>query len=910
MDFKQKLSDIFHPSFPSSLNAQRSEERVPSELSKLLSDNVIFRTENAKRNSISSYSVTNDDVLLSIDERFYDESFNASLHELKELGDVRLKELIQVEKQKLLNQLTVISKKVFSVVLERQADYNQEFNRILELQDELDSALGFCTSSRLQTASAKKSIAAAGLELVYKYRKKKQLMSLLQSLEQETELHIQAQISKGDFAEAIHLLAECQKVLQPFSHFTCVAQLNLKLQDTLIMAEEMLDNALAKVCENFNTSQYERIQEAYESLGKSHVALDQLFMHMTTAIHTAALSVVSGYVVLYGSSIDVNKVTFSELCKKAVPESCVPCLLDLCRSMWTLMFNFNRVINWHLSNNILGNIALNDHQSDDIPTPDDRKTSKSIDDTSYTEQKLNYGKSRVWQDIQTKLKDFLLSVDVSAFRIEELLSILDIIRRLIEVGKEFSGSQSESLQDCLRQQTISYFKNYHFSRFDELKAFLDNESWEPCPVSESFSCKRLAEFQFLEDVFYTRTDSSENDNGIAISYFKEHSEEYTPFDTLKSPQDSSFYDKCGSVKLEDGLDHTEDNPFSVKKVVLPTLSNTALSLLRLIGRYLQMMRLLQPIAFDICICLNQLIDYYLYAVAKFFTFEVKDSSSIIPNSKLPAVLEKIESDLILNDDQPMAHEEKLKVLAPSLSRIVNLSRPESMVARITAVESVVFLAQQLENFSDEFKAATSESKHAALDSFFQKVKTNAVDLRHPVFACIARLVIKRDLVLAQMNRVQWDIREVMSQHSPYVDELLIELQSFSTRLGETLSRVSVSPEVHTLIWEHVALYANQTLLEGYSNVKKCTNEGRALMQLDFRHFTMKMETLTSVRPLPGSTLVETYIKAFYIPESTIEEWTKEHTEYSEKQLQSLVQVVSQSNKRRILKFPMLEERKL
>ena len=67
-------------------------------------------------------------------------------------------------------------------------------------------------------------------------------------LQQETELHIQAQISKGDFAEAIHLLAECQKVLQPFSHFTCVAQLNLKLQDTLIMAEEMLDNALAKVC--------------------------------------------------------------------------------------------------------------------------------------------------------------------------------------------------------------------------------------------------------------------------------------------------------------------------------------------------------------------------------------------------------------------------------------------------------------------------------------------------------------------------------------------------------------------------------------------------------------------------------------------------------------------------------------
>lgn len=33
------------------------------------------------------------------------------------------------------------------------------------------------------------------------------------------------------------------------------------------------------------------------------------------------------------------------------------------------------------------------------------------------------------------------------------------------------------------------------------------------------------------------------------------------------------------------------------------------------GKYLQMMVVLQPIAFDVIICLTKLFDYYLYAVS-------------------------------------------------------------------------------------------------------------------------------------------------------------------------------------------------------------------------------------------------------------------------------------------------------
>ena len=63
----------------------------------------------------------------------------------------------------------------------------------------------------------------------------------------------------------------------------------------------------------------------------------------------------------------------------------------------------------------------------------------------------------------------------------------------------------------------------------------------------------------------------------------------------------------------------------------------------------------------------------------------------------------------------------------------------------------------------------------------------------------------------------------------------------------------------------------------FATARKCTPEGRALMQLDLRHLQMKVETLTRLRPLPDAALVETYIKAFYLPENALDEWAQQHT---------------------------------
>ena len=47
----------------------------------------------------------------------------------------------------------------------------------------------------------------------------------------------------------------------------------------------------------------------------------------------------------------------------------------------------------------------------------------------YIQQKLEHGLSRIWSDIQQKVKVYLLSTDLSCFKYDEFIQVLDIVNR-------------------------------------------------------------------------------------------------------------------------------------------------------------------------------------------------------------------------------------------------------------------------------------------------------------------------------------------------------------------------------------------------------------------------------------------------------------------------------------------------
>lgn len=65
--------------------------------------------------------------------------------------------------------------------------------------------------------------------------------------------------------------------------------------------------------------------------------------------------------------------------------------------------------------------------------------------------------------------------------------------------------------------------------------------------------------------------------------------------------------------------------------------------------------------------------------------------------------------------------------------------------------------------------------------------------------------------------------------SDYVDKLLKELVLFGQKLDKA---VVLPPRVKTSVWEAAIIRGIEVVVDAYSKIKKCTNEGRANMMQD------------------------------------------------------------------------------
>ncbi|XP_036411486.1 syndetin [Megalops cyprinoides] len=885
------------------------------------------------------------EIINSIEEVYFSgDSFDMVRHELEKLPpELNLQELEEY-RDKLKGQQAAVSKKVADLILEKQPSYVKELERVTSLQTNLQLAAVICTNARRQLSLAKEGFTEASLGLLANQRRRQLLTGLLKSLRtiktlQRTDVRLSEMLEEEDYPGAIQLCLECQKAASTFKHYSCISELNSKLQDTLEQIEEQLDVALSKTCKHFDVTHYTKVQLAYTLLGKTQTAMDQLHMHFTQAIHNTVFQVVLGYVELCAGNADTKfqKMQYKDLCTHITPDSYIPCLTDLCKALWEVMLSYHRTMQWH-----------EEHDNEEAsPAPDGNDTAGSDESNrSYVKKKLEHGLTRIWQDVQLKVKAYLLGTDMSNFKYDDFIFVLDIISRLMQVGEEFCGSKSEVLQESVKKQSVNYFKNYHRTRLEELRMFLENETWELCPVKSNFNIAQLHEFKFMGQSRSPSVSPSRQASAANVadtSLFQQYYQGGNPFEMqIDNKEDEAEdvlasngyesdeleknvyqdYDSDSDVPEELKRDYVDEqtgdvpvksvsretlrsrkkSDYCLNKVNAPILTNTTLNVIRLVGKYMQMMNILKPIAFDVIHCMSQLFDYYLYAVYTFFgRNDMYESSGLgLISSRLRTTLNRIQESLIDMEaagENAASHgpseERKEKVPSPHLSQLVVLTASGTLYGlaeRVVATESLAFLAEQFEFLQPHLDTMMPAAKKPFLQQFYSQTVSTASELRKPIYWIVAAKAIDYEQMLLLMAGVKWDIKEIMSQHNVYVDVLLKEFEQFNKRLGDVSRHVRIPLPVSNVLWEHCIRLANRTLVEGYANVKKCSNEGRALMQLDFQQFLMKLEKLTDIRPIPDKEFVETYIKAYYLTENDMEQFIKNHREYSMKQLTNLVNV--------------------
>uniref|UniRef100_A0A8C7G8I7 VPS50 subunit of EARP/GARPII complex n=1 Tax=Oncorhynchus kisutch TaxID=8019 RepID=A0A8C7G8I7_ONCKI len=900
------------------------------------------------------------EIINSIQEVYYsNDSFDMVQHELEKLPpELNLQELEEYRDQ-LKRQQAAVKRVTLFTQCEWISCFLQELERVTSLQTNLQLAAVICTNARRQLSISKEDFTEASLGLLANQRRRHLLTGLLKSLRtiktlQRTDVRLSEMLEEEDYPGAIQLCLECQKAASTFKHYSCIRYVKIPA------TTEQLDVALSKTCKHFDVSHYTRVQLAYTLLEKTQTAMDQLHMHFTQAIHNTVFQVVLGYVELCAGNADTKfqKMQYKDLCTHITQDSYVPCLSDLCKALWEVMLSYHRTMQWH------------EEQDNEEPPPTTgmptgsnimTDTEEAVVDHSYVKKKLEHGLTRIWQEVQLKVKAYLLGTDMSNFKYDDFIVVLDVISRLMQVGEEFCGSKSELLQESIKRQSVNYFKNYHRTRLEELRMFLENETWELCPVKSNFNIAQLHEFKFMgqsrsPSVSPSRQVLSSQDQVLSskdqevLSLFQHFSQEGNPFerhidnkdeeteDVLASNgYESDELEKCvyqdydsdsdvpdelkqdyvdeqtGDVPLKSASRETlrsrKKSDYSLNKGSnAPILTNTTLNVIRLVGKYIQMMNILKPIAFDVIHCVSQLFDYYLYAVYTFFGRNdmYESSGPGLISSRLRTTLNRIQESLIqmLRGERwimanlsvcniPIHPAKAPAYLAPPIPFHTPLTLPPFLIHLAKSLYcflSRVFLAEQFEFLQSHLDTMMPAAKKPFLQQFYSQTVSTASELRKPIYWVVAAKALDYEQMLLLMAGVKWDIREIMSQHNVYVDVLLKEFEEFNKRLGDVSRHVRVPLPVSNVLWEHCIRLANRTLVEGYGNVKKCSNEGRALMQLDFQQFLMKLEKLTDMRPIPDKDFVETYIKAYYLTENDMEQFIKNHREYSMKQLANLVNV--------------------
>jgi len=59
----------------------------------------------------------------------------------------------------------------------------------------------------------------------------------------------------------------------------------------------------------------------------------------------------------------------------------------------------------------------------------------------YVNRKLTHGHFRVWSDVQSRIRTYILSCDLSQFQYDDFITVLDIVKRSVAVACNVQHAQ-------------------------------------------------------------------------------------------------------------------------------------------------------------------------------------------------------------------------------------------------------------------------------------------------------------------------------------------------------------------------------------------------------------------------------------------------------------------------------------
>ncbi|OMO90341.1 hypothetical protein COLO4_19229 [Corchorus olitorius] len=328
-------------------------------------------------------------------------------------------------------------------------------------------------------------------------------------------------------------------------------------------------------------------------------------------------------------------------------------------------------------------------------------------------------------------------------------------------------------------------------------------------------------------------------------------------------------------------------------------TGSSLSLLRSMDKYARLMQKLEIVNVEFFKGICQLYEIFFYYI--FESFGQQNISSSGKGStdaltyRLKTALSRISQDCdpwiktpSASVSSPPAHAE----VSPTSPLSANFGPPAGisygLKERCTGADTVALVARILHRSRTHLQSLLLKSNTAVVEDFFVHLVDSAPDLIEHIHRTTARILLHINGYVDRVANAKWEVKELGMEHNGYVDLLLGEFKHYKTRLAHG----GINKEVQDLLLDYGLEIVAETLIEGLSRVKRCTDEGRALMSLDLQVLINGLQHFVSINVRPKLQMVETFIKAYYLPETEYVHWARAHPEYSKNQIVGLINLVA------------------
>ncbi|KAI3799340.1 hypothetical protein L1987_34633 [Smallanthus sonchifolius] len=567
------------------------------------------------------------------------------------------------------------------------------------------------------------------------------------------------------------------------------------------------------------------------------------------------------------------------------------------------------------------------------------------DATLFVSQTLQRGRKNLWQLTTSRVSVLLSSSAVSSTSIHQFLKIYEDLNIFILAGEAFCGAEAVDFRQKVKSICENYYLAFHKQNIHALKMVIEKESWFMMPP-ETIQTVSFAGLVGDGAALISQTAGSHKLSDLAKTSTKQGGFSHwvrdgNPFSTNNDSKECDSYpnDKINGVSHNNGdashsnnghagipddenedllADFIDEDSQLPSRIVKPKhLINHSLSwstedmlahtgssicVLRLMDKYARLMQKLEIFNVEFFKGIRQLFGIFFHFVFESFGHQNTNPSGKANNDvnsyRLKTALSRILQDcnqwIKSSSSEPYSSHTPLNMTFSHME--ITPTSPSSHVSstsfglkeRCAGADTISLVARILYKSKAHLQSILMTNNATIVEEFYLHLVDSVPDLTEQIHRTTAKLLLHISGYADRIANAKWEVKELGMEHNGYVDLLLGEFKHYKTRLAHG----GIRTEVQDLLIEYGLENISEILVEGLSRVKRCSDEGRALMLLDLQVLINGLQHFVTVNVRPKLQTVETFIKAYYLPETEYVHWARAHPEYTKNQMVGLINLVA------------------